>query len=56
MESNGELELPCYVKGKVEITEEEVWTALKRMKNGRAPGVDEVCPEMIIAMGEIGVS
>ena len=33
--SNGELELPCYVEGKVEfveITEEDVWTAFKVRK------------------------
>jgi len=28
---------------------------LKRMKNGRVPGIDEVCTEMIIAVGKIGV-
>ena len=39
-----------------EITEEEVWTALKMMKTGRAPGIDEVCAEMIIAAEEVGVS
>ena len=52
--SNGELELPCYVEGKVdlvEITEEEVQTALKRTKKGRVPDTDEVCTEMIIAAG-----
>ena len=33
--SNGNLQLLCYIEGKVElveIIEEEVWTALKRMK------------------------
>ena len=34
----------------VEITEEEVQTALRRMKKERAPGNDEVCTKMIIAM------
>ncbi len=56
--SNGELELPCYVKGKeelVEITEEEVWMPLKRIKKGRVPGIDELCTEMIIAAAEVGV-
>ena len=53
--SNGELELPCYIDGKVElveITEEEVHMALKRMKKGGAPGIDVVCTEMIIAAEE----
>ena len=57
--SNSELELPCYVEGKgemVEITEEEVWMALKRMKKGRVPGIDEVYIEMIIAAEEARVS
>ena len=57
--SDGELEVPCYVEGKVdlvEITGEEVQTALKRMKKGRTFGIDEVCTEMIIAAGEFGLS
>ena len=57
--SNWKLELQCYVVGKVEmveITEEDVQTALNRMKKGRAPGIDEVCPEMIIAAEGVGVS
>ena len=29
--------------------------ALKRMKKGKAPGIDEVCTEMIMAATEIGV-
>ena len=40
----------------LEITEEEVQMALKRMKKGRVPGIDEACTEMIIAAGEVGVS
>ena len=40
----------------MEITEEEVWTALKRMQKERAPGIDEVYTEMIIAVEEVGVS
>ena len=50
--SNGELERSCYAAGKVElveITEEEAQMALKRMKKGRMPGIDEVCTEMTIA-------
>ena len=35
---------------------EEVQTALKRTKKGREPDIDEVCAEMIIAVGEVGVS
>ena len=40
----------------VEITEEEVWTALKRMTKGRAPRIDGVCTDMIIALEEVGIS
>ena len=40
----------------VEITEEEVRTALKRTKKERAPGIGEVCTEMVIAVEEVGVS
>ena len=38
----------------MEIMEEELWTALKRTK-GRVPGID-VCAEMMIASGEVGIS
>jgi len=57
--SNGELELPCFVDRKVElveITEKEVWMTLKTMKKGRAPGIYEVCTEVVIALEEFGVS
>ena len=57
--SSSELELPYFVEGKVElveITEEEVQMALKRTKKRRAPCIDEVCTEMIIAVGEVRVS
>ena len=57
--SNCELELLENVERKVdlvEITEEMVWTALKRMKKGRVPDLDEVCAEMIIAVGEVRIS
>ena len=40
----------------VEITEEEVRMALKGMKKGRVPGIDELCTEIIIAVGEVRVS
>ena len=39
----------------VEISDEKVWTALKRMKKGEAPGIAEVCTGMIIAVEEVGV-
>ena len=32
----------------VEITEDEVWIAAKRMKTGSAPFIDEVHTEMIV--------
>ena len=41
--STGELELLCYLEGKVEfveITDEEVWMAMKKMEEGRAQGID----------------
>ena len=56
--NNGELKLLCSVERKVElveITEEEVQTALKRMKKGRAPGIDEVCT-LVITAEEVEVS
>jgi Reverse transcriptase (RNA-dependent DNA polymerase) len=37
-----------------ELSEAEVWRALKDMKNGRAPGIDEVTVEMIKSAGECG--
>ena len=40
----------------VEIKEEEVRTILKRMKKRRAPGIDEVRADMIIAGEEVRVS
>ena len=49
--NNGELEQLCFVDGKVElvdITEMEVRMTLKRMKKGRAPGIDEVCTKMMM--------
>ena len=39
----------------VEIKEEEVQTALKMMKEGLVPGIHEVCIEMTVAAGEVGV-
>ena len=58
-ESYSELDLPRYGAGKVDlvkITEEEVRTALKTMKKERAPGIDEVCTEIIIAAEEVCIS
>ena len=31
-------------------------TGIKGMKKGRAPGIDEVCVEKVIAAGESGIS
>ena len=51
--------LPSYVEGKVElfdITDTEMQTGMKGMKKGRAPGIDEMRVEMIMAAGESGNS
>ena len=55
----GKLEAPCYVEGGLElvdIMEEDVQTALKRTKKERAPGIDGVHTDMLIAAGEVEVS
>ena len=39
-----------------EIAEVEVQTALKRMKKGRSLDINEVCADMLIAVGKIRVS
>ena len=57
--NNNGLELPSYVKGKVEltdITDTEMQTWIKGMKNGRPPGIDEVRVEKVMAAGESGIS
>ena len=57
--NNKDLELPSYVEGKVEltdITDIEMQTGTKGMKKGRAPGIDEMRVEMVMAAGEIGIS
>ena len=54
--NNNDLELPSYVEGKVElsdITDTEMQTG---MKKGRAPGIDEMRVEMVMAAGESGIS
>ena len=38
-----------------EITMEEVETAVKQMKVGKAAGMDELCVEMIKAAGPVGL-
>ena len=57
--NNNNLELPSYVEGKVEfteITDTEMQTGMKGMKKGRAPGIDEMRVEMVMAGGKIGIS
>ena len=57
--NNNDLELPSYVEGKVElsdITDTEMQTGMKGMKKGRAPGIDEMGVEMVMAAGESGIS
>ena len=57
--NNKDLELPSYVAGKVEsahITDTEMQTGMKGMKRGRAPGIDEMRVEMVMAAGESGIS
>ena len=57
--NNNDLELPSYVEGKVEltdITDIEMQTGMKGMKKGRAPGIDEIRVEMVMAVGESGIS
>ena len=57
--NNNDLKLPSYVEGKVEltnITDTEMQTRMKGMKKGRAPGIDEMRVEMVMAAGESGIS
>ena len=52
------LELPSSVRREVEVEEirqEEVETAIHKMKNGKATGADEVRLEMLEMAGEVGV-
>ena len=54
--NNNDLELPSYVEGKMEladITDTEMQTGMKGMKKGRAPGIDEMRVEMIMAAGRV---
>ena len=56
---NNDLELPSYVEGKVEltdITDTEMQTGMKGMKKGRAPDINEMRVEMVMAAGESGNS
>ena len=53
---NNDLELPSYVEGKVEltdITDTDIQTGMKGMKNGRAPGIEEMRVEMVMAAGRV---
>ena len=55
---NSELELPSSVEGKVklgEIGDAEVERAMKKMKRGRATGIDEVRVEMLVVADNVGV-
>ena len=57
--NNNNLELPSYVEGKVEFTDityPVMQTGMKGMKKGRAPGIDEMRVEMVMAGGKIGIS
>ena len=57
--NKNDLELPSYVEGKVEltnITDIEMQTGMKGMKQGRAPGIDEMLVEMVMAEGKSGIS
>ena len=56
--NNNDLELPSYIEGEVEVTDiadTEMQTGMKRMKKGRAPGIDEMLVEMVMAAGESGI-
>ena len=53
------LELPTTVRKRTEvkeIDENEVRSAMRKMKAGKAPGKDEVRVEMILAAGDAGIS
>ena len=57
--NNNDLELRSYVEGKVEltdITDTEMQSGMKWMKKGRAPGIDEMRVEMVMAAEESGIS
>ena len=40
----------------IDITDTEIQTGIKGMKKGRAPGIDEMRVEMVMAAGESGIS
>ena len=54
--NNNDLELPSYVEGKVELTDITDIEMQTGMKKGRAPGIDEMHVEMVMAAGESGIS
>ena len=44
------------VEGPVEgVTREEIIKAMEKMKRGKAAGPSDICTEMILASGEIGI-
>ena len=54
--NNNNLQLPLYVEGKVELTNIKDTEMQTGMKKGRAPGIDEMRMEMVMAAGESGIS
>ena len=54
--NNNDLELPSYGVELTDITDTEIQTGMKGMKKGRAPGIDEMRVEMVMAAGECGIS
>ena len=56
---DSELELPSTVREKtevVEITDTEMMAAMKKMKKGKATGLDEIRVEMLDLAGDVGVN
>ena len=56
---DSELELPSSIREKtevVEITDTEMMAAMKKMKNGKATGLDEIRVEMLDLAGDVGVN
>ena len=56
---DSELELPSSVREKtevVEITDTEIRAAMKKMKKGKATGLDEILVEMLDLAGDVGVN
>ena len=56
---DSELELPSSVREKtevVEITDTEMMAAMKKMKKGKASGLDEIRVDMLDLAGDVGVN